>query len=300
MKLNRPLEYKDFLNPTRDTIGITYVNRYWGSLNKMKAELGLEIIQENMSNKQLSLSDFDKQIEDILLFLKENNRNFATSREINKNTKWASYGTLSKMCQKYYHIKLVDYLLSKGIFLGKQGQGLNYNFADGECVTSFYEYLFSKFLKENGYIYGKTYFRDVKYKTFIPNYKGNMNCDYVIHTDKGVLYIEIAGIIEYYKTWYYQDKTIAQSKSKEKYRIKLKEKETMLKNDGLSYFILFPCDLTEENFYEILNNPSLELRKRIENFYKNNIEWSAVRNMGSLKYDYSVLGKDNMPSVIYE
>ncbi len=253
-----------------------------------------------MNNKQLSLSDFDKQIDDILLFLKENNRNFTTSREINEGTRWASYGTLSKMCQKYYHIKLVDYLLDKGIYLGKQGRGLDYTFDDGEHTTSFYEYLFSKFLKENGYIYGKTYFRDVKYSSFISNYKGNMNCDYVIHTDKGILYIEIAGIIEFYKTWYYQDKTITQSKSKEKYRTKLKEKETMLKNYGLNYFILFPCDLTEKNFYEILNNPSLKLRKRIEKFYKNNIEWSAVRNMGGLKYDYSVLGKDNMPSVIYE
>lgn len=56
-----------------------------------------------------------------------------------------------------------------------------------------------------------------------------MNCDYVIHTQNDILYIEIAGIIADYKTWYYENRKISKSKSKEKYRIKLKEKELMLK-----------------------------------------------------------------------
>ena len=57
-----------------------------------------------------------------------------------------------------------------------------------------------------------------------------MNCDYVIHIDDKIIYIEIAGIIADYKTWYYENKVISYSKSKEQYRIKLLEKETMLKN----------------------------------------------------------------------
>ena len=116
-----------------------------------------------------------------------------------------------------------------------------------------------------------------------------MNCDYIIHTQNEILYIEIAGIIADYKTWYYEDKKISRSKSKEKYRIKLREKEIMLKNNGLKYFILFPCDLTQENFEDILHNQNLKIKHRIENFYKNNIDWEKVRSIGRLDYSQDVI-----------
>ena len=38
----------------------------------------------------------------------------------------------------------------------------------------------------------------------------------------------------------------ANSKSKEKYRLKLIEKEKMLKDNNLDYYILFPSDLQED------------------------------------------------------
>lgn len=62
-------------------------------------------------------------------------------------------------------------------------------------------------------------------------------------------------------------------------------KESMLKSNNLIYFILFPCDLTRENFESILNNPSIELRKQIEQFNQNNIDWVKIRNTtGELDY----------------
>lgn len=152
--------------------------------------------------------------------------------------------------------------------------------------------MFSKYLKDNGFIYNKDYFRDVKYSNFINNYNGNMNCDYVIYIGNDVLYIEIAGIIADYKTWYYEDKIISNSKSKEKYRIKLKEKEQMLKTNNLRYFILFPCDLTKENFTDIIYNQSSDLKQTIEKFYKNNINWKRVREIGELDYKQDVIRKD--------
>lgn len=83
---------------------------------------------------------------------------------------------------------------------------------------------------------------------------------------------------------------ISVSKSKEKYRKKLLEKELILKFNNLIYFILFPCDLTKENFTNILDNSSLELKKKIENFNQNNIEWVKIRNTtGELDYSKSFL-----------
>ena len=58
----------------------------------------------------------------------------------------------------------------------------------------------------------------------------------------------------------------------------------MLKDTGLSYFILFPCDLTQENFRNILEDGSLKLKKKIESFNKNNIDWVKIREAGELKY----------------
>ena len=291
-KLDRPLEYKDFKNPTIDEIGVTAIKKYWGSLNKMKAELGLEIVQESMMDKQLSKEDFDKTVCDILAFLKDEGRNFTTTREINDNKTWSRYGTLDRMSKKYYSVNFTEHLGSFGIVFGKQGNGLNYDFDDGEHVTSQFEYMFSKYLKENGFEYNKSYFRDVKYRDFVPNYTGNMNCDYVIEIDGTKLYIEIAGIIVDYKTWYYEDRTITHSKSKEKYRHKLKEKEQMLKDNGLDYFILFPCDLTKENFNNVLFNRSTELKDNIEQFHKNNIDWNKVRNIGELDYSQDIIRED--------
>ena len=291
-KLDRPLEYKDFRNPNMDEIGITMIKKYWGSLNKMKKELGLEIVQESMMDKQLSKEDFNKTVKNIINFLANENRNFTTTREIHENSKWPSYGTLDRMSKKYYGVNFIKHLNNFNIIFGNQGRGLNYDFKDGEHVTSQYEYMFSKFLKENGFVYNKDYFRDIKYSSFIENYHGNMNCDYVIHIQNETLYIEIAGIIADYKTWYYENKQISQSKSKEKYRIKLKEKELMLKDNGLKYFILFPCDLTTENFGTIIHNPTLQLKHNIEKFYKNNIDWEKVRNIGELDYSQNVIRKD--------
>ena len=122
------------------------------------------------------------------------------------------------------------------------------------------------------------------YSQFIDDYTDKMNCDYVIHINDKVIYVEIAGIIESYKEWFYNDRPISRSKSKERYRLKLKHKEQMLKDNGLSYFILFPCDLTQENFRNILEDSSLELKKKIESFNKNNIDWVKIRETGELKY----------------
>lgn len=283
---NRPLMYDDFRGHEIGQVTIPMINNYWGSLNKMKKELGLEINIESMIDKSLSKEDFDKTVLEICNFVKSDGRNFITTNEIDNNKDWSNAYTLQRIAKKYYNCKLQDRLSIYGISLGKQGSGISYTFNDGERVTSQFEYMFSKFLRNNGLQYNIDYFRDVKYSFFIKDYNHNMNCDYVIKYNNQTVYIEIAGIIDSYKEWYYSDRVITKSKSKEIYRQKLNKKEFMLKENNLKYFILFPCDLTLDNFENILNNPSLELKKKIEHFNQNNIDWVKIRNTTGV-LDYS-------------
>lgn len=282
--INRPLKYDDFRGYGCYQVSIDIVNKYWGSLNKMKESLGLPIIQENMIDKQLTITEFDCMISNIVNYVISNKRSFITTREIDQNKDWLNSDTLRRYTRKFYNKSLADILKEYNIDLGKRGSGINFTFDDGERVASQYEYMFSKFLKDNGFIYNENYFRDVKYSEFIQNHNSMMNCDYVLEIDNEPIYIEIAGIIESYKEYYYQNKIIACSKSKEKYRLKLIEKESLMKKCGLKYFILFPCDLTRDNLSKITSIPSLELKKNIESFSKNNIDWKRIRNIGELKY----------------
>ena len=294
-KYDRPLMYDDFRGHEYGQVTITMIKEHWGSLNKMKQDLGLEINIDSMIDKQLSKEDFDNMIIDICKFVHNENRNFITTREIDEHSEWSNADTLQRTTKKYYGCKLQDILSKHNVSLGKQGNGINFDFSDGEHVTSQFEYMFSKYLRDYGLKYNVDYFRDVKYSTFIPEYKNNMNCDYVIHINDKTIYIEIAGILAEYKTWFYDDRVIGRSKSKENYRLKLKKKEEMLKSHNLIYFILFPCDLTKDNFKNILENGSLELKKDIENFNQNNIDWVKIRNTtGELDYSKPFL-RDTRP-----
>ena len=287
-ELGRPLIYDDFRGNGCYHVPIEIIREYWGTLNKMKEELGLEINQESMVGKQLTKESFDNMINDICQFVNSEGRNFITTREIDGHAEWSNADTLRRMAKKYYQSNLQDLLTRKGISLGKQGRGINFDFEDGEHITSQFEYLFSKYLKDYGLKYNVDYFRDVKYSTFIPEYKNNMNCDYVIHINGKTIYIEIAGIIEAYKEWFFNDRQITNRKSREKYRLKLLEKQKMLRDNNLIYFILFPCDLTHDNFKSILTDGSISLRKKIESFMKNNIDWVKIRDNGELKYSSDV------------
>ena len=159
--------YDDFRGHEYGQVTIIMIKEHWGSLNKMKQDLGLEINIESMMDKQLSKEDFDNMIIDICNFVQNENRNFITTREIDKHPEWSNADTLRRMAKKYYNCKLQDLLGKYGVSLGKQGQGINFDFKDGEHVSSQFEYMFSKFLKDYCLKYKVDYFRDVKYSTFI-------------------------------------------------------------------------------------------------------------------------------------
>ena len=156
------------------------------------------------------------------------------------------------------HCKLENTTLNKmiesyGCKLQKCGNGLNHTFDDGEKIVSKYEYDFSIFLRENGFIYDKTYFRNIYYKKFDSEYKGNMNCDYCIDFNGQLVYIELAGILcnnEHQEA--YRSNTPINSKSKEEYRLKLNQKREMFERNNLEYYILLPDEMNEETYKNIL------------------------------------------------
>lgn len=78
---NRPLEYDDFRgNNSFDEVGITTIRNYWGTMNKMKEALGLEIIQEDMVSKHKTN---EEMLEDLQRLINELGR-IPTSKEIDE------------------------------------------------------------------------------------------------------------------------------------------------------------------------------------------------------------------------
>ena len=51
---DRPLMYDDFRGSGYGKVTVGQINKYWGSLNKMKKDLGLEINIESMIDRQKS------------------------------------------------------------------------------------------------------------------------------------------------------------------------------------------------------------------------------------------------------
>lgn len=284
-EFDRPLKDDDFRDKRYNKVTVDMVKRYWGSLNKMKESLGLEIIQPQMI--KITQESFDKTIRIIKEYLAEDNRDFITRAE------WSALEfdnvykpeAVARFAKEHYNMSLKEYLLTQGIKMGEVGEGLSYKFNDGEITTSQFEYMFSSYIRKFGLKYNIDYFRDVRYSNFCKDYDGLMNCDYIINYNGKTIYIEIAGIIGGYKSFYYPSRPITSSKSKENYRLKLKEKEQLLISNNLTYLILFPCDLTEENMRQVIENPTDELRKQIESFNQTNVDYVNVRKIGKLDYD---------------
>ncbi len=244
LKLNRPLMYDDFRNPQKDEIGITYIKKYFGTMNKMKEELGLEIVQNNMIDLHLTKQEFIQHINEITeMFYNEYGSKILTTDYFNELKEYRNYITYWNWCKKYFQISLREYLNNIDFDLIKCGQGHSFYFEDGEVTVSKHEKIFSLYLRDNlKLIYNQNYFRNVKYSKLINVYNGLMNCDYIIYTNQGKICIEIAEFLRDYKSYYLNNNEI-KSQHKENYRLKLKEKENMLIDNNLKYFILFPDEL---------------------------------------------------------
>ena len=271
---NRPLKYDDFRKSGYQNVNIEMIKRYWGSVNAMKKSLGLEIIQPKM--ERITQNDLEKDIYFVQEYLKSSRKDYISTSEWDLIKEIHHTCAIRKFIKENHNMSLKEYLLMYGIKIGKQGIGLRYTFTDGEITTSQFEYLLSSYLRSQGFQFNKNYTRNIKYNKIDYEYNGMMDCDYKVKINNIDVYIEMAGIIANYKQWYYAGREIISSKTKDKYRLKLAEKEKMLKKTGVMYFILFPCDLLTDSFRKIFINPTNDLRLEIENYNQHNINWALV------------------------
>jgi hypothetical protein len=254
-ELNRPLMYDDFRGSSEGHIGITQIRKYWGTVNNMKNELGLYINQESMVDKEIKTKkDFDEICKNFYEYLCINNIKSVTTKSIDENKDFPNYITLNKKSKEFYNIPITTYLNNKyEIIFGKRGHGKVFVFEDNETTVSHWEYEFSKFLRDIGFVYNKDYFRNINYSSFDNLYNGYMNCDYQIKVNNHIIYIELAGFLSD-KTYIesYRNNSPLKSKSKEMYRQKLNQKREIFERNKLEYYILLPDEMNEKTYKNIL------------------------------------------------
>lgn len=282
----RPLMYDDFRNPKYGDVSLYMIRKYWGTINKMKEELGLIINQENMIEKSLNSEEYEIQYKMLINYLNNENYKYITQRElveILKDLDLCVLSSMDKYTHKYKNLSLINRIKSDGFNIGNRGCGSHIQFDDGEETDSYFEYLFSLNLRRLGLVYGKDYFRNIKYYDIDKSVNRTMTCDYMLVLKEEKYYIEIAGYLAQYKSNYITNTSI-KFKNREKYRLRLQYKKEIFESNNVNYFILFPCDLTEDNIEQIVNNPTKQLKTDIELFIQNNIDWKEVKKNNKLDY----------------
>jgi len=111
---------------------------------------------------------------------------------------------------------------------------------DGEICASSYEFDTSNWLKSKNVNYD----RNIKYQSFIDNYKGKMDCDYVIDHNNEIWYVEVAGFLS---------EGNKLSEVEKIYYFKLKYKEKLLERQGVNYLIIHVRHLKNKTFEEIFH-----------------------------------------------
>lgn len=88
--LNRNLMYDDFRNPQNDEIGISTIKNHWGTFNNMMIDLGFEINQENMLDRQWDTEEILEEMDNVISYLGK----IPTQREMKKYLSNVSLSTI--------------------------------------------------------------------------------------------------------------------------------------------------------------------------------------------------------------
>lgn len=255
IELGRPLLQSDFegVVTSSRSVGIRVIWRIWGTFNNMIDELGL--LKHDTYFKPNSLnyiphSEYMNIIKSVCEKVKSDGRNIVTCSDF-KNI-GVGIERVKRHCKKD-GVTLSEKIAEYGCQMQKSGCGMEYTFCDGETVKSKYEYDFSVFLRNNGFIFNQTYFRDIRYDHIDKIYKGNMNCDYKIILNGTDIYVELAGILQNtsHIEAYFNNIPI-NSKSKEVYRQKLNKKKEILERNKLKYYILFRTEMNDNTYRKII------------------------------------------------
>jgi len=229
-------------------------------INKTKMEICRVASRLNLTNiNRTTITDdiINERKEDIVILcnkIKNEEHRLVISKDDIDNCDFTmSYNTYNRIFHEQLNMSISDYIYSIGFKFLKAGNGMVYHYDDGEITSSQFEYIFTNYLRNINLKFNSDYNRSVRYNTFINDYKGMMDCDYVITYKDRLIYVEIAGMLKDYQNSYYRDKPIINSKSKEEYRQKLMKKEDMFKESGVEYYILFPSDLNDETYRKIFD-----------------------------------------------
>lgn len=255
-EVGRPLLQSDFegVQTTNTSIGIRVIWRLWGTFNNMIDELGLikhDYFYKPNDKNYVPHEDIMLMIKDVCEKIKCTGRDIIMYSDFEDNT-GLDITKIRRHCA-LEDTTLNDVVKLYGCKLQSSGNGMNYIFSDGEKTVSKYEYDFSIFLRENGFEYNKTYYRNIYYKNLDNEYAGNMNCDYCIDFSGNLVYIELAGILgnkKYQNA--YRNNTPINSKSKELYRQSLNRKREIFEKNNLNYYILLPDEMNVENYKNII------------------------------------------------
>lgn len=256
-ELQRPLLQCDFegVETTNTSVGIRVIWRIWGNFTTMIKDLGLpehDYYYKPNNKNYIPHEDIINSIKVVCDSVKKTGRNIVMYPDF-KQFVDIDVSTIRRHCELDNTI-LNDLVKKYGCELQQAGNGLNYEFEDGEKTVSKFEYDFSNFLRNNGFVYSKDYFRNIYYKKLDSKYNGNMNCDYMIVLNNHKVYIELAGILGN-KTYQdaYRNNIPIKSKSKELYRQKLYQKRDIFERNNLEYYILLPDEMNENIYKNILN-----------------------------------------------
>ncbi len=224
----------------------TVIGRIWGGFRNMRRDLGLENVSVGGNDRSKSIDEILNYLDIFFKYLKINKTIAFTTTDVDEffkeNNIEITFNTVQNRLKKA-NLKAVRELAKENnLDLAQEGRGLVTIFSDGEKALSRYEKLFSTILRNSGFVYNKTYFRDVKYSDIfneIEKCRNPMTIDYLLIYKGRKIYIELAGVLRDYEKSFKENKTIT-SESKNKYRIQLMKKEEILKRNNVEYYIVIP------------------------------------------------------------
>lgn len=263
-ELGRPILRED-ISLEKTGFSMIVLVRMFGGLNNAKREIGL---MPTPTDKPLRPFEYYKNtLSDALNNLYEKTgRKFLTWHDLESGLYHKNAIEHKTITQAFRRegLDVFAYIKSLGFEMNPNTFSFKYTFDDGERVVSTMEFDFSTYIRSIGYKYNKTYFRDVMYKTFTNSDKGRKtNCDYclLLSNDKK-LYIEIAGVIyndknDSWRTYDYKYKKHTE------YQKKMLYKENILIENNCNYLFLFPYEMKNGNYKEILQNKINEILQEV-------------------------------------
>lgn len=243
-RLQRPIRSNDIKD---STVGFSMIviNRIWGGLDNCKQEIGLAATPKI---QPLPFSYYKNLVDSALKIIeKEYDRRIITWSDL-ESIKIDNNSVSHKSIVASFSREGIDffrYVYDKGFQMKPNKFSYRTILPSGEKVTSTFEYDFSLFVNNIGYVYNVDYNRDVRYCNFSNyNKKSKMNCDYVF----GDKCIEIFGILQNkdgdWRTRRYND-----DKTNE-YLEKSLLKESILKGCDKPFLFLFPEDFRDGSYKE--------------------------------------------------